>query len=208
MSIDTQTFPKKSKTLWLSLLSAIALLLAMLFQWNIIDIFTPFLALPLIGLLWLIMGLIALWSLGYAYRYRKEGYTALMPSAVAIGAILLAIYIPFTDIWLYANFHLKRDARSVVVERIRAGELTPNVDHNHKAIFLPGYGVSNGDRVLIEGERNNPYVFFFTFRGILDNYSGFLWVPEGGEPSKFSDAWEPGTQIMHYGDHWYFIGHR
>ena len=27
-------------------------------------------------------------------------------------------------------------------------------------------------------------VFFFTYRGI-DNYSGFLWVPQDGQPEKF-----------------------
>ena len=51
------------------------------------------------------------------------------------------------------------------------------------------------------------YVFFYTFRGILDNYSGFLWVPEGGKPELFQDAGESGTEVLFYGGNWYFIGH-
>lgn len=90
---------------------------------------------------------------------------------------------------------------------MRAGELLPNVSHNAKIISLPEYGVSNGNAIVIEGERDNPYVFFFTYRGILDNYSGFLWVPEGGDPSQFGDASDKGTEITHYGGQWYFIGH-
>ncbi len=52
-------------------------------------------------------------------------------------------------------------------------------------------------------------MFFFTFRGVLDNYSGFLFVPDGGDPKEFYDLGEPGsTQLVKYGKNWYWAGHR
>lgn len=60
---------------------------------------------------------------------------------------------------------------------------------------------------MVEEHDGLQYVFFFTFRGILDNYSGFLFVPEGGDPTRFRDLNEPeSTQLARYASHWYFAG--
>lgn len=201
---------RTSKTLYISVGSALVLLLALVFQWNIIDAFTIFLGGPLLGLAWLTVMLSAIWSLVYAYRYRREGPSAAAPFAVSIVTLLIAFFVPFTHLWLYANFHLKKAAREQVVERVVSGDLRPNIAHNTNLIALPtGYGVSmGGDENVVESTNGNLFVFFFTFRGILDNYSGFLWVPKGGRPEQYSDAGEPGTEIVSFGDNWYFIGHR
>ena len=66
-----------------------------------------------------------------------------------------------------------------------------------------------GNEVVVESHDGANYVFFFTFRGILDNYSGFLYVPEGGKASRFSDLSEQdSTQIKHLENNWYFTSHR
>lgn len=184
--------------------------MALAFQWNIIDAITPFLGLPLLGLAWLLVMLSAVLAATYAYRHRCKGAFAFAPLAVSTGALLLAFFVPFTQLWLYANFHLNKSAREQVVEKVRSGVFKPNVAHNAKLIALQNdSGVSMGsDKIIVEGPLNNPYVFFFTFRGILDNYSGFLWVPDEGKPEQFSDADESGTEIESFGGNWYFIGHR
>lgn len=199
---------RRSRALASAALAAFLLLFVSMFEWTIVNAVTPFIALPLFGLAWLMIIVMTLWSLGYAYRCRIEGRSALAPLTICLGAILAAIYIPFTRLWLYANFHLKEEARTLVVAKIRAGELLPNVARNSKIIVLPGSGVSDGDAIVVEGRQDNPYVFFFTYRGILDNYSGFLWVPNGGSPTGFSDANDAGTEIVPYGGHWYFLAHR
>lgn len=202
--------PRISKTLYFTIASALVLFLAIAFQWDIIDVLTPFLGGPLLGLAWLFVVLATIWSVAYAYRYRREGLSAFAPLAVSIGALLIALFMPFTQLWLYANFHLKKVAREQVVAKVRSGEFTLNLSHNPNLIALPkGYGVSKGgDEIIVQGAHNNPYVFFFTFRGILDNYSGFLWVPDGGKPERFGDADEENTEIVSFGGNWYFIGHR
>jgi len=178
------------------------------FQWNIIEVVTPFLALPLFALVWLLVVISTLLSIVHAIRYRRDGRSAMAPLAISIGAIVAAVFVPFTAIWLQVNFYSKQTAREEIVAQVRNGELLPNVTHSSKVISIPGKGVSSGDRIIVEGKRINPYVFFFTYSGILDNYSGFLWVPNGKDPTGFSDARDPGTEITHFGGNWFFVGHR
>jgi hypothetical protein len=202
--------PRVGKTLYFSVTSALVLLMSLAFQWNIIDALTPFLGGPLLGLAWLLVMASAVWAAAHAYRHRGEGASAFTPLIVSTGTLLIAFLVPFTQLWLYANFHLNKSAREQAVANVRSGALIPNVAHNAKLIALPrDSGVSmGGDEIIVEGPPNNPYVFFFTFRGILDNYSGFLWVPDEGRPEQFGDASEPGTEIESFGGNWYFIGHR
>ncbi len=190
--------------------SALLLLMSLVFQWNIIDALTPFLGGPLLGLAWLLVMISAVFASAYAYRHRSKGAYAFAPLMVSTGTLLVAFFVPFTQLWLYGNFNLNKSARQQVVENVKSGTFKPNVAHNAKLIALPkGSGVSmGGDVIIVEGPSSNPYVFFFTFRGILDNYSGFLWVPDGGRPEDFGDADEPGTEIESFGGNWYFIGHR
>jgi hypothetical protein len=188
----------------------IPLLLLEMFQWDMIDWFTPFLIVPLFGILWLIVAIAVVASLVFAYRHRSEGRRALAPFAGLLVAVLVAVFFPFTDIWLTANFHLKKASRERVVAEVASGKLVPNVSHNRKLIALPrGTRVSKGgDEIVVEGSAKEAYVFFFTYRGILDHYSGFLWVPDGGNPQNFRDAGEEKTQIRSFGGNWYFVGHR
>lgn len=210
MKTQSVQSPRKSKTLYFNVTTALILLMALTFQWNIVDALTPLLGGPLLGLAWLLVMLSVILGAAYAYRHKCEGPSALVPLTVSTATLLIAFLVPFTKIWLYANFHLNKSAREQVVENVRAGVLIPNIAHNATLIALPNdTGVSMGGEVIIvNGSKNNPYVFFFTFRGILDNYSGFLWVPDGGRPEEFSDAGEFGTEIESFGGNWYFIGHR
>jgi hypothetical protein len=201
---------RTSKTLYFSVVSALFLLACLAFQWNIVDALTPFLGGPLLGLAWLLAMISAVLASAYAYLHRSKGTYAFAPLIVSTGTLLIAFFVPFTQLWLYANFSLNKSAREQVVAKVKSGVFIPNVAHNSKLIALPkNSGVSmGGEEIIVEGPLNNPYVFFFTFRGILDNYSGFLWVPDGERPEQFSDAHEPGTEIESFGDNWYFIGHR
>jgi len=208
MSDSPDVVRKRSKMAVFSIAIATLLIAITAFQWNIVEAITPFLALPLIAAVWLVVAISTLLSIIHAIRYRREGRSAAIPLAICLGAIVAAIFVPFTEIWLRVNFYTKQSAREEIVAQVKNGELLPNVPHSSKLISVPGRGVSNGDRVIVEGDRSNPYVFFFTFRGILDNYSGFLWVPNGADPAGFGDAKDPGAEISHFGGNWYFFGHR
>ena len=65
-----------------------------------------------------------------------------------------------------------------------------------------------GNEVMLQEIEGENYVMFYTFRGILDNYSGFLYVPLGGDPRNFLDLNEQDTtQIIQYSDNWYYASH-
>lgn len=65
-----------------------------------------------------------------------------------------------------------------------------------------------GNEIIVEEHNGLKYIFFFTFRGILDNYSGFIHIPEGGDPSQFLDFDEKeSTQIVHMEGNWYYASH-
>jgi thiol:disulfide interchange protein len=137
--------PTPRKTLGFAIASSMILLLALMFQWNIIDVLTPFLGGPLLGLLWLVIVFGAFWSIIYAYRNRRDGLRVLSPILVYSCAIVIALFTPFTQLWLHANFHINKVAREQVVAKIRSGDFKPNVSHNTHLISLPkDYSVSKG----------------------------------------------------------------
>lgn len=203
---DKKTF--KSAVFIASCLSSTVLLLALAFQWSLMDKLTPFLALPVIGLAWLFWFVVTIWAAVHAFKQRKIGRAAYIPILVCTITFLFAIFFPFTKIWINANFYLNKTERESVVSQVLSKKLIPNVSHNSSLIKLTNDNniSSGGNEIIVREYNKHTYVFFFTYRGILDNYSGFLWVPKGGKPKLFQDAGENGTQILSYGDSWYFIG--
>lgn len=201
--------PHSDNTLHISAICSVALLAARAFQWEIED-GAPFAGIVVVGVSWISAVAAALWSLVYAIRHARAGLSVFLPLTISLGALVLARVVPFTTISIDVNFWMNKAAREYVVEQVRTSALVPNVDHNGHLISLPtGTGLSaGGDEIVVEGSSKHTFVFFFTFRGIMDNYSGFLWVPEGMTPNEFWDVAERGTQVIRYGDNWYFIGHR
>ena len=92
------------------------------------------------------------------------------------------------------------------------GELQPNVEYNSQLIQLDTNERNlsmGGNEIIVEEHLGDTYVFFFTFRGVVDNYAGFLYVPLGGSPSLFGDLDEPdSTQLVEFLGNWYFASHR
>jgi hypothetical protein len=134
-----------------------------------------------------------------------------VPLAIHLVAATILLLVPFTQIWLNANFHLHKLERQEVTDKVYRGELISNVSHNSSLISL-GSEFSNiskgGNEIMVLEYEGLKYVFFFTFRGILDNYSGFLYVPDGGDPRMFLDLDEDeSSQIVKYADNWYFTSH-
>ena len=125
-------------------------------------------------------------------------------------ALAAAVYFvtPFTQLWLSANYRWYRSDRLRVVHDVQSGKLTPG---HGGVVALPSGRPrvsTGGNEVLVEEHGGKQYVFFYTYRGILDNYSGFLFVPEGGRPSLFGDFGEvDSTQAKPLEPNWYFVAH-
>jgi hypothetical protein len=177
------------------------------FQWSIVDAITPFLLMPL----WIFVGLIFLisviTSISCIWTYKRIKYYSLIPILINI----IAFFIPYTNLWVTIDYYQHKKDREVIVAKIYQGELKPNVDYNSSLIALgtsyPSVSLGGND-IIVEEKEGYKYVFFFTYRGILDNYSGFIYVPDGGKPEMYSDLNESNvTQIIHYDGNWYWASH-
>ncbi len=189
-----------------------ALVAVYAFQWSIIDRLTPFLYLPLVGAVWWIVAGTGLAALTCLTKIRTIGVRAFVPVAVIALSVLIVFFTPFTRMWLELDYWLYEEERKEIVEKVFARTLQPNVDHNARLIRLGGsYPLVSmgGNEIVVEEHDGGKYVLFFTFRGILDNYSGFLYVPSGRVPSLFSDLNEQQfTEIEPLEENWYFVSHR
>jgi hypothetical protein len=191
--------------------SSASLVAVIFFKWVIVDVVTPFLLGPVLAACWGIFALFTLWPIVHGIRRRSAGARAFLPLAIVLVAALTGAFAPLTAAWLRLDFHLHRSERELMVQRIKDGALRPNVDYNPSLLALgpdAPHVSRGGNELIVEEHGGKKYVFFYTFRGVLDNYSGFLFVPSGGNPSVFSDLAEPSTQIKHLEDNWYFTAHR
>ena len=200
---------RPSKKLWFAVAVACLLVLGAFWQWVIMDWVTPFLfpAVQLIGFALLTMSLVVSIST-LASRLRKGQGLDVGPLGINLVTIVLLLLVPFTTLWLDANYYWHRAARIQVVEQVHAGLLKPNVSHNASLIRLDSLSTLSlgGNEVVVRDDPRGSYVLFFTFRGILDHYSGFLYVPTGGNPESYATAvGDHFIEITPIEPHWFFV---
>ncbi len=188
-----------------SSLVAGALLVALqIFEWNLVDLLTPFVA-PLLALP--VLGLFILISLGALV----EGVTGLwrrqprrlQPLGVCLAAFGIAFGVPWTDVMLDVDFRLHRRAREEVVRMVHAEELKPDARFGTGLIQLPEryrHLSSGGGEIVLDGFD----VLFYTYRGTLDNFSGFVYSPSGEPPppQKFGGVLR---KVTRKDAHWFWV---
>lgn len=192
---------KQKWLLFLSIVSSILVILLSFFQWKLIDIITVFLMLPVWSLVFGFFITITVMSIIHLLK-KKEW----KPLTVQLLTILLWLFIPFTQIMLDLDFKMNKAEREEVVEMVEKGTLKPNVSHNSSLILLPEkykWLSTGGGEIVIE--KNGNFVLFFTYRGMLDNFSGFVYSPNDKKPSKH-DFDADFQQIEKLDKNWYFVG--
>ncbi|MPZ12604.1 MAG: hypothetical protein GEU89_20685 [Kiloniellaceae bacterium] len=138
------------------------------FEWSIVDRITPFLYLPLAGVVWWVVIGVGLASLTCLTKIRAIGIRSFVPTAVVALSVLIVVLVPFTDLWLKLDYSLYRKERNEIVQKILGGDLTSNVSYNAKLIALGDtYPLVSmgGNEVVVEEHNGNMYILFYTFRG-------------------------------------------
>lgn len=189
--------------------SALALLAAAL-HWTLVDLVPVLIFMPLAEPASVLpLAIATLVSVVVLARARGRGTANRLALLVCVGAWVALATVPFTRIWLAANFRWHAAARERIVGEIASGKLKPNVDYNASLIALgPGepHVSAGGNDVVVEmREGGRPWVLFFTFRGVLNHYSGFLYVPDGGDAETFGDLSHRKHQVVRYAPGWYFV---
>jgi len=196
-----------------SILTSLSLFLLYAFQWSIIDLITPFLFLPLEGVAWLLFVGLSIWSTVYWIRHRHLRHSW-VPVLVCFASLCLVLTVPFTSLWLQYDFNFRRKDRERIVQEVLERKLGPALEDSRmpKLIALARNAPKvsmGGNEILALVHDGKTYVFFFTYRGILRNYAGFLYVPTDGDPAAFADLNEQSrTWIDRYDEHWFFASHR
>jgi energy-coupling factor transporter transmembrane protein EcfT len=191
------------KLLILSIVSSVLVILYEFFQWRIIDIVTEF----LIGPIWLIVFgfFIVITVRAVIHLFKNKNWK---PVSIQVVTILLLFFFPFTEIVLDIDFKINKSKREKVTQMVEDGTLKPNVSYNSSLILLPEKYQQlskGGGEIVVEKTDKGYYVLFFTYRGILDNFSGFVYSPNGQRPSNntFDGDFK---QIEKLEGNWYWVG--
>lgn len=180
--------------------TGLSLIAVVLLRWELMQLLTPFLA-PLVELgAWLLSGAVALVLGGLALikSLRSSASIGGLSIVACMGGCALAPVAAWdvaVQRWLWV------DQRQEVIEQILAGELgrSPGV----VSLPEPLRRCSRGGEVIVEGRAPQRTVLFFTYRGILDSYSGFVWSESGALP-------DDGTRVeLHrYTERWAWVAHQ
>ncbi|MCM3729011.1 hypothetical protein M3226_25550 [Neobacillus cucumis] len=173
---------KSIKLLQLAIISSVIVILYMFFQWKIIDMITEFLMLPVLLIVFGFFIFITIRAIITLFKNKNW-----KPLVIQVFTILLLIFIPFNQIILNLNFKWNKSEREQVANMVKNGELKPNVSYNSSLIHLPKeytHLSSGGGDIVVEKSGKNYNILFFTYRGILDNFSGFVYTANDRKPSK------------------------
>lgn len=194
----------RSFALRLAVITSLLAVAAFAFQWTLVDYLTPFLMLPLLAILLLALAAATLLGAWHAFRAGGSWGYRLAPVAVCVVAALVLLVTPFTRVALAVDFRVKRHAREAAIPAILGRQ-----DKGLASLNEMGWRLSaGGNEAVVDDCGPVRCVLFYTYRGILDNYSGFLFVPPGGEPARFEDLSDAGTtEILPWAGSWFFVSH-
>ncbi|NHM32421.1 hypothetical protein [Neobacillus terrae] len=193
---------KSRKLLILSIISSIFTILYEVYQWKLVDLLSPFIA----PFLWLFLfGFFAFVTFkSFKHLFKRKDW---IPSIIQTVTLLVIIFFPFTKMTLDMDFKMNKHEREKVVEMVQNNKLKQE-DPESTLIQLPRQykHLSKGEgEIVVEKAKNANYILFFTYRGILDNFSGFVYSSTGQKPSRnaFNGDFK---EVEKLDKHWYFVG--
>ncbi len=157
----------------------------------------PLYLIPLVGAI-LVLIFIVVYSLKNRQLKRN-----LFPLVLNLLLIFLLIYQPFSPLLRKAEFSFNLEDRENIVNSIINGEI--ETTNTRGSLFrIPeeyrSSSLSDGKEVM----KMNDKLLFFTSRGVLDNFSGYVYSPNGVEPTD-EDVMAKIVKKQRMSKNWYFI---
>ncbi|MGE7307228.1 hypothetical protein ACQKJG_25645 [Priestia megaterium] len=193
---------KRSQLLLLSLISSLLVILVSLFQWDLVDMITEFLMLPVWLFVYAFFIIVTVWTLIHLLKSRKW-----QPFVIQLITIGLWLFFPFDQVNLDLNFKVHQDKREEIAAKIENDVIKPNVPDSPSLIQLPNEYTQlskGGGEIVLETKGKATSILFFTYRGMLDNFSGFVYDPNDHKPLK-SDFDGDFKQIEKVHKNWYYV---
>ncbi len=154
---------------------------------------------------WIIFGCFAiatLFSIIHFFRkFKLSKIKASIPVLIQLVTMLMILFIPFTNIVMNMDFRQNYEQRLEVVSLIESGKLNDTDDNGLITLPKKYHHLSRGGEVLIARTDSDIEILFYTFRGVLDRFSGFLYTTKNMDLESRDDL----KQIQNIKDHWYWI---
>lgn len=160
-------------------LISIILICLIFFQWKIVDIITPYLMMYF----YLIVAVTLFYMLVYSAidiidNFIKKIKINFIPFIITFVTIIIIIFIPLKSIYIDLDYLIYQNKREEVINMVY-NELQME-DINYLVYKLPKKykSVSCARYIIIEKYDENKIVLFFTYIGIMNSFSGFVYVPD------------------------------
>jgi hypothetical protein len=142
------------------------------------------------------------WSIIHAIRMRTLPVSSrYAPFLTGVAAIVVFIFVPFTAIYLKIDFFIHVQSRTVAAERVIAERAGQPSNPYRDQIRLKW---SEDEEGVYQRSEQNDEVLFYTFRGLLEHFSGFVYSATDQPPSR-TDFGGDLIEIRHLQKNWYFI---
>jgi uncharacterized membrane protein len=206
MYMDNTARIQKLPSILLIVLPFIGWVAVDVFQWEIIHVVTPFLMLPLMGVSFAAACVILIICLVQTIRYCGiYGFTGpsllrLVIITVLIVFLVLSLFLPVADSYEKARFSAFSDTFDHAAQEIKtryADEGTTTLPPQYA--FLS----RGGGEVMVVGEDKGRAVLFYSYRGIMDNYSVYAYAPDNNAFCALMDC-EDWFEVVPLREHWYF----
>ncbi|PEZ30879.1 hypothetical protein [Bacillus thuringiensis] len=192
----------KKKFTKITMISGIIIIIYNLTKWYLVQLVTPFF-MPFVSIA-IYGSFFIIFIVGIINFIKCKNWK---PLVIQLIIIIICIYVPFVKIYMKLDFIIYKEDRKQVIELIEQKKLIPNVEYNSKMIHLPKQFVStskNGGDILVQEKENSTLIFFYTYRGILDNFSGFIYSFNDIKPIK-SDFNSDFKEIIKVEKNWYYV---
>ncbi len=173
-------------------------------SWSLVDYLNPFCMGALLLLSWVSLIIMIVASIIYLlFRIKKNITRAITPFIINVTTLLIICFVPFTEIWLELEFRLKWNDYNDVVKLVEEGQI--EADKWGIALLPLEYRHTSrgGGEIIIDKRDGVTRIFFFTYRGILDNFSGYMYRSDDNPPQEF-DFGGDWSQVEKKRPHWFF----
>ena len=183
-------------------------LIVNIFRWMLVDLLTVFLE-PMVEIaVFSAFAAVLVWAIVHAILpFRGARGNRFSPLLLGLASLAVFLFVPFNEIELKINFASNLNSRTVVAQRILASKSFdgPMQGGQGDFVHLTGteYALSDDGDVMVLQTAQKQMVFFFTFRGILDHFSGFVYSATDAPPEKedFGGEW---VEVTHLRRNWYW----
>lgn len=157
-------------------LISIILILVILFQYKIDDTRFLILFFNLFTVVIILFFMFVLAVTSIIINLIKNKKINFIPIFISLFAFIIIVFAPLTEMYVTIDYYLYHSKREDIIEMLYNAE---QVNRNSYIYKLPEkyQSLSCDGEIVIENDYKNKIILFYTYRGIMDSFSGFIYVP-------------------------------